>query len=103
MFFIIKIGHCLLCPSQHLVQLFLHEETVRVITAGNAILQKSHMYEVLVDLQHTAGAWSETQQVHLDMGILVTSDMKYISLIITIIIRRRKWRMPTAPWRRNHL
>uniref|UniRef100_A0A8D3DU79 Vir like m6A methyltransferase associated n=1 Tax=Scophthalmus maximus TaxID=52904 RepID=A0A8D3DU79_SCOMX len=60
---------------QHLVQLFLHEETVRVITAGNAILQKSHMYEVLVDLQHTAGAWSETQQVHLDMGMLVTSDM----------------------------
>uniref|UniRef100_A0A8D3D576 Vir like m6A methyltransferase associated n=1 Tax=Scophthalmus maximus TaxID=52904 RepID=A0A8D3D576_SCOMX len=55
---------------QHLVQLFLHEETVRVITAGNAILQKSHMYEVLVDLQHTAGAWSETQQVHLDMGML---------------------------------
>uniref|UniRef100_A0A7N6AAS4 Virilizer N-terminal domain-containing protein n=1 Tax=Anabas testudineus TaxID=64144 RepID=A0A7N6AAS4_ANATE len=37
---------------QRLVQLFLHEETVRVITAGNAILQKSHMYEVLVDLQY---------------------------------------------------
>uniref|UniRef100_A0A8P4GAP1 Vir like m6A methyltransferase associated n=1 Tax=Dicentrarchus labrax TaxID=13489 RepID=A0A8P4GAP1_DICLA len=36
---------------QRLVQLFLREETVRVITAGNAILQKSHMYEVLVDLQ----------------------------------------------------
>uniref|UniRef100_A0A7N6AZV3 Virilizer N-terminal domain-containing protein n=1 Tax=Anabas testudineus TaxID=64144 RepID=A0A7N6AZV3_ANATE len=49
---------------QRLVQLFLHEETVRVITAGNAILQKSHMYEVLVDLQRTAGAWSEPQQVH---------------------------------------
>uniref|UniRef100_A0A3Q3C543 Vir like m6A methyltransferase associated n=1 Tax=Haplochromis burtoni TaxID=8153 RepID=A0A3Q3C543_HAPBU len=41
---------------QRLVQLFLHEETVRVITAGNAILQKSHMYEVLVDLQHAAAA-----------------------------------------------
>uniref|UniRef100_A0A671UJ73 Vir like m6A methyltransferase associated n=1 Tax=Sparus aurata TaxID=8175 RepID=A0A671UJ73_SPAAU len=36
---------------QRLVQLFLREETVRVITAGNAIFQKSHMYEVLVDLQ----------------------------------------------------
>uniref|UniRef100_A0A671UMM0 Vir like m6A methyltransferase associated n=1 Tax=Sparus aurata TaxID=8175 RepID=A0A671UMM0_SPAAU len=35
---------------QRLVQLFLREETVRVITAGNAIFQKSHMYEVLVDL-----------------------------------------------------
>lgn len=49
--------------SQRLVQLFLHEETVRVITAGNAVLQKSHVYEVLVDLQQTAAAWSETQQV----------------------------------------
>uniref|UniRef100_A0A8C5B3W2 Vir like m6A methyltransferase associated n=1 Tax=Gadus morhua TaxID=8049 RepID=A0A8C5B3W2_GADMO len=36
---------------QCLVQLFLREETVRVVTAGNAILQKSHVYEVLVDLQ----------------------------------------------------
>uniref|UniRef100_A0A8C2WXY3 Vir like m6A methyltransferase associated n=1 Tax=Cyclopterus lumpus TaxID=8103 RepID=A0A8C2WXY3_CYCLU len=36
---------------QRLVQLFLREETVRVITAGNTILQKSHMYEILVDLQ----------------------------------------------------
>uniref|UniRef100_A0A8C2X1Q4 Vir like m6A methyltransferase associated n=1 Tax=Cyclopterus lumpus TaxID=8103 RepID=A0A8C2X1Q4_CYCLU len=38
---------------QRLVQLFLREETVRVITAGNTILQKSHMYEILVDLQRT--------------------------------------------------
>uniref|UniRef100_A0A7N5ZZP1 Virilizer N-terminal domain-containing protein n=1 Tax=Anabas testudineus TaxID=64144 RepID=A0A7N5ZZP1_ANATE len=51
---------------QRLVQLFLHEETVRVITAGNAILQKSHMYEVLVDLQRTAGAWSEPQQEEME-------------------------------------
>ncbi|XP_070767716.1 protein virilizer homolog [Enoplosus armatus] len=49
---------------QRLVQLFLREETVRVITAGNAILQKSHMYEVLVDLQRAAAAWSEPQQVN---------------------------------------
>lgn len=49
---------------KRLVQLFLHEETVRVITAGNAILQKSHMYEVLVDLQQAAAvASSEPQQV----------------------------------------
>uniref|UniRef100_A0A3Q1CQW7 Virilizer N-terminal domain-containing protein n=1 Tax=Amphiprion ocellaris TaxID=80972 RepID=A0A3Q1CQW7_AMPOC len=48
---------------QRLVQLFLREETVRVITAGNAILQKSHMHEVLVDLQNAAAAWSEPQQV----------------------------------------
>ncbi|KAM3615248.1 uncharacterized protein V6R79_025420 [Siganus canaliculatus] len=41
---------------ERLVQLFLHEETVRVITAGNAILQKSHTYEVLVDLQRAASA-----------------------------------------------
>lgn len=41
----------------------MREETVRVITAGNAVLQKSHVYEVLVDLQQSAAAWSETQQV----------------------------------------
>lgn len=64
MFILIYILHYVLFPSQRLVQLFLREETVRVITAGNAILQKSHMYEVLVDLQRTATAWSEPQQVH---------------------------------------
>uniref|UniRef100_A0A673B1P3 Virilizer N-terminal domain-containing protein n=1 Tax=Sphaeramia orbicularis TaxID=375764 RepID=A0A673B1P3_9TELE len=48
---------------QRLVQLFLHEETVRVITAGNAILQKSHVYEVLADLQRSAAALSESPQV----------------------------------------
>lgn len=51
---------------QHLVQLFLHEETVRVITAGNAILQKSHMYEVLVNLQRAATACSEPQQEEME-------------------------------------
>ncbi|XP_070691346.1 protein virilizer homolog isoform X3 [Pempheris klunzingeri] len=51
---------------QRLVQLFLREETVRVITAGNAILQKSHMYEVLVDLQRAATALSEPQQEEME-------------------------------------
>uniref|UniRef100_A0AAQ5ZEP6 Virilizer N-terminal domain-containing protein n=1 Tax=Amphiprion ocellaris TaxID=80972 RepID=A0AAQ5ZEP6_AMPOC len=51
---------------QRLVQLFLREETVRVITAGNAILQKSHMHEVLVDLQNAAAAWSEPQQEEME-------------------------------------
>lgn len=36
---------------------------MRVITAGNAILQKCHTFEVMLDLQNTAAAWSETQQV----------------------------------------
>lgn len=52
---------------QRFVQLFLGEETVRVITAGNAILQKSHMFEVLLDLQNSAAAVAtastESQQV----------------------------------------
>uniref|UniRef100_A0A6Q2Z6G1 Virilizer N-terminal domain-containing protein n=1 Tax=Esox lucius TaxID=8010 RepID=A0A6Q2Z6G1_ESOLU len=47
---------------QRLVQLFLGEETVRVVTAGNAILQKGHAYEVLTELQRTAAVWSEPQQ-----------------------------------------
>ncbi|XP_077577132.1 protein virilizer homolog [Stigmatopora nigra] len=51
---------------QRLVQLFLRDETVRVITAGNAILQKSHMFEVLLDLRRTAAAWSEPQQDEIE-------------------------------------
>ncbi|KAJ3597257.1 hypothetical protein NHX12_000785 [Muraenolepis orangiensis] len=51
---------------QCLVELFLREETVRVVTAGNAILQKSHVYEVLVDLQQTATVWSEPPQEEAD-------------------------------------
>ncbi|XP_054637823.1 protein virilizer homolog isoform X2 [Dunckerocampus dactyliophorus] len=51
---------------QRLVQLFLRDETVRVITAGNAVLQKSHMFEVLLDLQRTAAAWSEPQQEEME-------------------------------------
>ncbi|KAM8735470.1 protein virilizer homolog isoform 3-T3 [Acanthopagrus schlegelii] len=51
---------------QRLVQLFLREETVRVITAGNAIFQKSHMYEVLVDLQRAAAALIEPQQEDME-------------------------------------
>uniref|UniRef100_A0A3P8UKN1 Vir like m6A methyltransferase associated n=1 Tax=Cynoglossus semilaevis TaxID=244447 RepID=A0A3P8UKN1_CYNSE len=51
---------------QRLVQLFLREETVRVITAGNAILQKCHTFEVMLDLQNTAAAWSETQQEDME-------------------------------------
>uniref|UniRef100_A0A8C7HL68 Vir like m6A methyltransferase associated n=1 Tax=Oncorhynchus kisutch TaxID=8019 RepID=A0A8C7HL68_ONCKI len=47
---------------QRLVQLFLGEETVRVVTACNAILQKGHAYEVMTDLQRTAAAWSEPLQ-----------------------------------------
>uniref|UniRef100_A0A8C2WX76 Vir like m6A methyltransferase associated n=1 Tax=Cyclopterus lumpus TaxID=8103 RepID=A0A8C2WX76_CYCLU len=62
---------------QRLVQLFLREETVRVITAGNTILQKSHMYEILVDLQRAAAAWSEPQQVHtlILTHMLLTEEM----------------------------
>ncbi|XP_061918857.1 protein virilizer homolog isoform X2 [Entelurus aequoreus] len=51
---------------QRLVQLFLRDETVRVITAGNAILQKSHTFEVLLDLQRTAAAWNEPQQEEME-------------------------------------
>ncbi|KAK7886771.1 hypothetical protein WMY93_026392 [Mugilogobius chulae] len=48
---------------QRLVHLFLRDETVRVITAGNAILQKSHVYEVLSDLQRSADSLSEREPV----------------------------------------
>uniref|UniRef100_H3DLY9 Vir like m6A methyltransferase associated n=1 Tax=Tetraodon nigroviridis TaxID=99883 RepID=H3DLY9_TETNG len=59
-----KAGESEKSGYQHFVQLFLREETVRVITAGNAILQKGHTYEVLADLQRAAAAAaSEPQQV----------------------------------------
>lgn len=68
--------------SQRLVQLFLREETVRVITAGNAILQKGHLFEVLVDLQHAAAAAaaaSEPQQVRAYSCMLpLTSNSFYV-------------------------
>uniref|UniRef100_A0A3Q2CPU3 Vir like m6A methyltransferase associated n=1 Tax=Cyprinodon variegatus TaxID=28743 RepID=A0A3Q2CPU3_CYPVA len=51
---------------QRLVELFLLEETVRVINAGNAILQKSHVYEVLVSLRQAAATWSEPQQEEME-------------------------------------
>lgn len=44
---------------QRLVELILLDQTVRVVTAGTAIVQKGHFYEVLTDLQKTAGLWAE--------------------------------------------
>ncbi|XP_051999849.1 LOW QUALITY PROTEIN: protein virilizer homolog [Xyrauchen texanus] len=44
---------------QRLLDLFLLDQTVRVATAGAAILQKGHFYEVLTDLQRTASVWAE--------------------------------------------
>ncbi|XP_005158092.1 protein virilizer homolog isoform X2 [Danio rerio] len=44
---------------QRLLDLFLLDQTVRVATAGAAILHKGHLYEVLTDLQKTASVWAE--------------------------------------------
>ncbi|XP_077069617.1 protein virilizer homolog isoform X3 [Siphateles boraxobius] len=44
---------------QRLLDLFLLDQTVRVATAGAAILHKGHFYEVLTDLQRTASIWAE--------------------------------------------
>ncbi|KAG9339384.1 hypothetical protein JZ751_023777 [Albula glossodonta] len=44
---------------QRLVELILLDQTVRVVTAGTAIIQKAHFYEVLSDLQKTATLWAE--------------------------------------------
>uniref|UniRef100_A0A8C7CW70 Vir like m6A methyltransferase associated n=1 Tax=Oncorhynchus kisutch TaxID=8019 RepID=A0A8C7CW70_ONCKI len=51
---------------QRLVQLFLGEETVRVVTAGNAILQKGHAYEVMTDLQRTAADEGEEPDIAME-------------------------------------
>ncbi|XP_041101469.1 protein virilizer homolog isoform X3 [Polyodon spathula] len=44
---------------QKLVDLILLDQTVRVVTAGTAIVQKCHFYEILSDLQKTAIQVSE--------------------------------------------
>lgn len=53
---------------QRLLELFLLDQTVRVATAGAAILQKGHFYEVLIDLQKTAGMWAERQPTETETG-----------------------------------
>ncbi|XP_041962947.1 protein virilizer homolog isoform X1 [Alosa sapidissima] len=44
---------------QRLLELFLLDQTVRVVTAGAAVLQKGHFYELLGELRRCAGAWAE--------------------------------------------
>ncbi|XP_030639280.1 protein virilizer homolog [Chanos chanos] len=46
---------------QRLLELFLLDQTVRVATAGAAILQKGHFYEVLTDLRRMAATWADRQ------------------------------------------
>ncbi|XP_057196134.1 protein virilizer homolog [Triplophysa rosa] len=44
---------------QRLLDLFLLDQTVRVATAGAAILHKAHFYEILTDIQKAASTWAE--------------------------------------------
>ncbi|TRY84564.1 hypothetical protein DNTS_001310 [Danionella cerebrum] len=53
---------------QRLLELFLLDQTVRVATAGAAILHKGHLYEVLTDLQKTASIWAERHPTVGDVG-----------------------------------
>ncbi|XP_051574611.1 protein virilizer homolog [Myxocyprinus asiaticus] len=53
---------------QRLLDLFLLDQTVRVATAGAAILQKGHFYEVLTDLQRTASVWAERHHAVGEVG-----------------------------------
>uniref|UniRef100_A0A671MVK3 Protein virilizer homolog n=1 Tax=Sinocyclocheilus anshuiensis TaxID=1608454 RepID=A0A671MVK3_9TELE len=53
---------------QRLLDLFLLDQTVRVATAGTAILQKGHFYEVLTDLQRTASIWAERHPTVGEVG-----------------------------------
>ncbi|KAL1259539.1 hypothetical protein QQF64_010116 [Cirrhinus molitorella] len=53
---------------QRLLDLFLLDQTVRVATAGAAILHKGHFYEVLTDLQRTASVWAERHPTVGEVG-----------------------------------
>uniref|UniRef100_A0A8C4SXL3 Vir like m6A methyltransferase associated n=1 Tax=Erpetoichthys calabaricus TaxID=27687 RepID=A0A8C4SXL3_ERPCA len=44
---------------QNLMELILLDQTVRVVTAGTAILQKAHFFEILSDLRKIASQWAE--------------------------------------------
>lgn len=76
---------------QRFVQLFLREETVRVITAGNAILQKSHMFEVLLDLQNSAAAVATASTESQQVGFRICKHTQ----LHTVSQRRHQAR---APW-----
>lgn len=53
---------------QRLLEFFLLDQTVRVATAGAAIMQKGHFYELLTDLQKTAGVWAEHHPADAEAG-----------------------------------
>uniref|UniRef100_A0A671MU54 Protein virilizer homolog n=1 Tax=Sinocyclocheilus anshuiensis TaxID=1608454 RepID=A0A671MU54_9TELE len=72
---------------QRLLDLFLLDQTVRVATAGTAILQKGHFYEVLTDLQRTASIWREgderereTQEVERESPMDIDTLLESASL-----------------------
>ncbi|XP_072324145.1 protein virilizer homolog isoform X1 [Scyliorhinus torazame] len=48
---------------QRLVELILTDQTVRVVTAGSAIVQKCHFYEILSDLERLAAHLAESTPV----------------------------------------
>ncbi|XP_048385433.1 protein virilizer homolog isoform X1 [Stegostoma tigrinum] len=48
---------------QRLVELILTDQTVRVVTAGSAIVQKCHFYEILSDLERIASHLAESTPV----------------------------------------
>ncbi|XP_067887684.1 protein virilizer homolog isoform X3 [Heterodontus francisci] len=48
---------------QRLVELILTDQTVRVVTAGSAIVQKCHFYEILSDLERLASHLAESTPV----------------------------------------
>ncbi|XP_059840849.1 protein virilizer homolog isoform X1 [Hypanus sabinus] len=48
---------------QRLMELILTDQTVRVVTAGSAIVQKCHFYEILSDLEKTAAHIAESTPV----------------------------------------
>ncbi|XP_067835353.1 protein virilizer homolog isoform X2 [Heptranchias perlo] len=48
---------------QRLVELILTDQTVRVVTAGSAIVQKCHFYEILSDLERLAANLAESTPV----------------------------------------
>ena len=100
-----------------------------MVTAGNAVLQKSHAYEVLTDLQRTAAAWSEPPQVHthtltythtlpqvhthshththIPAGTHTAGNhmMRVVTYVFHGVLMswwlRRRWRKLKAPWRRS--
>lgn len=60
---------------QKLLELILLDQTVRVVTAGSAILQKCHFYEILSEIKRLGDHLAEERLLFLTTANLIMIQM----------------------------